>query len=65
MSALLARRNRSYYVLGAQAAFAAVDPRMEQQAALRRVLASPWLLSQLDSLPGYDPSRCGQYVASW
>jgi putative molybdopterin biosynthesis protein len=33
--------------------------------ALRRVLASPWLLSQLDSLPGYDPSRCGDRVASW
>jgi molybdate-binding protein/DNA-binding XRE family transcriptional regulator len=33
--------------------------------ALRRVLASPWLLSQLDSLPGYDPARCGERVASW
>ena len=33
--------------------------------ALRRVLASPWLLGQLDGLPGYDPSPCGQYVASW
>jgi len=33
--------------------------------ALRRVLASPWLLGQLDSLPGYDPSRCGEIVASW
>lgn len=33
--------------------------------ALRRVLASPWLLSQLDSLPGYDPSRCGDQVAAW
>ena len=33
--------------------------------ALRRVLASPWLLSQLDSLPGYDPSPCGEHVASW
>jgi molybdate-binding protein/transcriptional regulator with XRE-family HTH domain len=33
--------------------------------ALRRVLASPWLLTQLDSLPGYDPSRCGDRVASW
>jgi len=33
--------------------------------ALRRVLASPWLLSQLDSLPGYDPSRCGEHVAKW
>ena len=33
--------------------------------ALRRVLAAPWLLSQLDSLPGYDPSRCGERVAAW
>jgi putative molybdopterin biosynthesis protein len=33
--------------------------------ALRRVLASPWLLGQLDSLPGYDPSRCGDRVAAW
>jgi molybdate-binding protein len=33
--------------------------------ALRRVLASPWLLTQLGSLPGYDPSRCGDRVASW
>jgi hypothetical protein len=29
------------------------------------VLASPWLASQLDTLPGYDPSRCGEVVASW
>ncbi len=33
--------------------------------ALRKVLASPWLLTQLDCLPGYDPSRCGDRVASW
>jgi putative molybdopterin biosynthesis protein len=33
--------------------------------ALRKVLASPWLLTQLDCLPGYDPSRCGDCVASW
>jgi molybdate-binding protein/transcriptional regulator with XRE-family HTH domain len=33
--------------------------------ALRKVLASPWLLTQLDSLPGYDPSRCGDSVATW
>ena len=33
--------------------------------ALRRVLAAPWLLSQLDNLPGYDPSPCGDQVASW
>jgi putative molybdopterin biosynthesis protein len=34
-------------------------------AALRKVLASPWLLTQLGSLPGYDPSRCGDRVAAW
>jgi molybdate-binding protein/DNA-binding XRE family transcriptional regulator len=28
--------------------------------ALRKVLASPWLLAQLASLPGYDASACGQ-----
>lgn len=33
--------------------------------ALRRVLSSPWLLTQLDALPGYDPSRCGDRVAAW
>ena len=33
--------------------------------ALRRVLASAWLQTQLDSLPGCDPSRCGDRVAAW
>jgi putative molybdopterin biosynthesis protein len=33
--------------------------------ALRKVLASPWLLGQLTSLPGYDASRCGDRVAAW
>jgi molybdate-binding protein/DNA-binding XRE family transcriptional regulator len=33
--------------------------------ALRKVLASPWLLTQLASLPGYDPSRCGERIAAW
>jgi len=32
--------------------------------ALRKVLMSPWLLGQLASLPGYDPSRCGTSVAT-
>lgn len=32
---------------------------------LRKVLASPWLLEQLASLPGYAPSRCGERVAAW
>jgi molybdate-binding protein/transcriptional regulator with XRE-family HTH domain len=31
--------------------------------ALLRVLTSPWLLAQLASLPGYDPSRCGERLA--
>src|SRR4029077_11327813 len=29
---------------------------------LLKVLASPWLLAQLASLPGYDPSACGAPV---
>ena len=32
--------------------------------ALRKVLTSPWLLTQLGTLPGYDPARCGEQVAS-
>jgi putative molybdopterin biosynthesis protein len=32
--------------------------------ALRKVLTSPWLLTQLGTLPGYDPARCGEHVAS-
>jgi putative molybdopterin biosynthesis protein len=32
--------------------------------ALRKVLTSPWLLTQLGTLPGYDPGRCGEHVAS-
>jgi len=31
---------------------------------LLRVLTSPWLLAQLASLPGYDPSHCGEHVAT-
>jgi len=31
---------------------------------LLRVLSSPWLLSQLASLPGYDPGRCGERVTA-
>ena len=27
---------------------------------LLKVLTSPWLLTQLDSLPGYDAARCGE-----
>jgi putative molybdopterin biosynthesis protein len=32
--------------------------------AMLRVLSSPWLLAQLGSLPGYDPSRCGERLAA-
>ena len=32
--------------------------------ALLQVLSSPWLLAQLASLPGYDPGRCGEHVAT-
>jgi putative molybdopterin biosynthesis protein len=31
---------------------------------LLRVLSSPWLLDQLAALPGYDPSPCGEHVAT-
>ncbi|HEY7433353.1 MAG TPA: substrate-binding domain-containing protein [Streptosporangiaceae bacterium] len=33
--------------------------------ALRKVLSSPWLLTQLASLPGYDSSHCGDHIAAW
>jgi putative molybdopterin biosynthesis protein len=32
--------------------------------AMLRVLSSPWLLEQLASLPGYDPSHCGEHLAT-
>ena len=32
--------------------------------ALLRVLSSPWLATQLGSLPGYDAARCGERVAT-
>jgi putative molybdopterin biosynthesis protein len=32
--------------------------------ALVKVLSSRWLLDQLASLPGYDPSSCGEHVAT-
>ena len=31
---------------------------------LLKALSSPWLLDQIASLPGYDPSRCGEHVAT-
>ena len=32
--------------------------------AMLRVLSSPWLLAQLNSIPGYDSSRCGERLAA-
>jgi putative molybdopterin biosynthesis protein len=32
--------------------------------ALLKVLSSRWLLDQLTSLPGYDPARCGELIAT-
>jgi putative molybdopterin biosynthesis protein len=31
---------------------------------LRKILSSAWLLNQLASLPGYDPGRCGERIAT-
>ncbi len=31
---------------------------------LVKVLSSRWLLDQLASLPGYDPARCGEHIAT-
>ena len=31
---------------------------------LLKVLSSAWLLDQLASLPGYDPTRCGEQIAT-
>ncbi len=31
---------------------------------LLKVLSSAWLLDQLASLPGYDPARCGEQIAT-
>jgi putative molybdopterin biosynthesis protein len=33
-------------------------------AGLLKVLSSRWLLDQVASLPGYDPSRCGTHIAT-
>jgi putative molybdopterin biosynthesis protein len=32
--------------------------------SLRKVLSSAWLTDELASLPGYDPSCCGEHVAT-
>jgi putative molybdopterin biosynthesis protein len=41
----------------------AIAESREAQSMLR-ALSSPWLLAQLESLPGYDASRCGRHVAT-
>jgi molybdate-binding protein len=38
--------------------------RSREVDALLKVLSSPWLAAQLGSLPGYDPGRCGEHVAT-
>jgi hypothetical protein len=38
----------------------ATAPAPEVQGLLK-VLSSPWLIDQLASLPGYDPSHCGEH----
>ena len=42
----------------------AEQARSREVQALIKVLGSRWLLDQLTSLPGYDPSWCGQHIAS-
>jgi putative molybdopterin biosynthesis protein len=37
---------------------------MREVQGLLRVLNSRWLRDQLASLPGYDPTRCGEVIAS-
>ncbi|HYB16754.1 MAG TPA: substrate-binding domain-containing protein [Streptosporangiaceae bacterium] len=32
--------------------------------SLLKVLSSAWLLDQLASLPGYDPARCAERIAT-
>ena len=31
---------------------------------LLKVLSSAWLVDQLANLPGYDPARCGERIAT-
>ncbi len=38
--------------------------RSREAHALLKVLSSRWLLDQLASLPGYDPARCGELIAT-
>jgi hypothetical protein len=38
--------------------------RSREAQVLVKVLSSRWLLDQLASLPGYDPARCGELIAT-
>ena len=52
-----------YYVLGAQAAFAGVDPRMEQQAAL--LGDRPWRVLRRVTLPLAGPGLAMALAVAW
>jgi putative molybdopterin biosynthesis protein len=39
-------------------------PDTREVQGLLKVLSSRWLRDQLASLPGYDPARCGQHIAT-
>jgi putative molybdopterin biosynthesis protein len=42
----------------------AVQIRSTEVQGLLKVLSSRWLHDQLASLPGYDPTRCGEHIAT-
>ena len=42
---------------------ASQDGSREVQGLLK-ILTSRWLLDQVASLPGYDPARCGEHIAT-
>jgi putative molybdopterin biosynthesis protein len=43
----------------------AAQTKTREVQGLLRVLSSSWLLGQLDSLPGYDVTQCGERIASF
>jgi hypothetical protein len=47
---------------GAAVPAALLDSREVQ--GLLRILSSAWLVDQLANLPGYDPARCGERIAT-
>jgi len=40
----------------------AAAERPPEVQGLLKALLSPWLSNQLASLPGYDPSHCGEHI---